>query len=81
MGDILARLKPDELKACQLAVKLIEDKILELGVLKRGHKHLCNELMMRHGVAGRIIEMDYETGLIMERPQEKEEQETEVQDG
>jgi hypothetical protein len=67
MGEILARLTPDQLKACQLSLKLIDDKAMELGLVKRGHQHLWNELATRHGVVGKKIEIDYTTGLIMER--------------
>jgi hypothetical protein len=67
MGEILARLTSDQLTACQLSLKLIDDKAMELGVLKRGYQHLWNELATRHGVAGKKIEIDYTTGLIMER--------------
>jgi hypothetical protein len=69
MGDILARLSPGQLKACQLSLKLIDDKILELGLIKRGHKHLWNELAAQYGIADKKLELDYTTGLIMERTQ------------
>jgi len=71
MGDILARLGPDELKACQLALQLIDNKSLELGLIKRGHQHLWNSLAVKYGVSDKKIELDYATGLIMERPELK----------
>lgn len=66
MGDVLLRLNRAELDACRSALKLINDKAFELSYLKRGHQHLWNELAEKHGLVGKKIEIDYETGLVME---------------
>ncbi len=71
MGEILARLSPDQLMACQMSLKLIDDKTFELGLIKRGHQHLWNNLAAQYGVKDKKIELDYTTGLIMERPETK----------
>lgn len=72
MGDkILLKLTPGELMACQLSLKLIEQRTFELGLIKRGHQHLWNELAKRYGIADKKLRLDYETGIILEMPEPK----------
>ncbi len=58
-------ISPDELAACNKALDLINTKTLELGLLKRGHKHLWNELARKYGVDKKAqIILDYKTGVM-----------------
>ncbi len=73
MGEFLVKLMPEELQDCNRALQSIRQKTLELGLIKRGHQHLWNEIAEKYNLVGKKIEVDYETGLVMER--------TEVSDG
>ena len=73
MGEFLVKLMPEELQDCRAALTIIKRKTLELGLIKRGHQHLWNSIAQKYEIMGKKIEIDYETGLVMER--------TEVSDG
>ena len=67
MGEFLVKLMPEELQACRSALNMINDKKLELGLIKRGHQHLFNDLAHKYNMVGKKIELDYETGLVIDK--------------
>jgi hypothetical protein len=64
MGDDLIKLTRDELGACKAAWELIQRMTFELGMFKRGHQHLWNDIGAKYAVTGKRMELDYETGLL-----------------
>jgi hypothetical protein len=64
MGDIVGRLTPEQVMACRMSVEMINRLAFELGIAKRGHQHLWNELAIQYGFTGKKIQCDYETGTI-----------------
>lgn len=65
MGEIIKKLHPDELKACQMSLELINKLAFELGIVKRGHQHLWNELGEKHGFhPDEKLVVDYQSGYI-----------------
>ena len=72
MGEFLVKLQPVELQACRNSLKIIRDKAEDFGLLKRGHQHLWNDLADKYNIVGKKIEIDYETGLVMERSEPDE---------
>jgi hypothetical protein len=65
MGADFIKLTHDELLACKAAWDLIEKMTFELGMLKRGHQHLWNDIGVKYELTGKRMELDYETGLLM----------------
>ena len=70
MGEFLVKLQPAELQACRAALNVINQKTQELGLIKRGHQHLWNDLAEKYDMVGKKIEIDYETGLVMEKEED-----------
>jgi hypothetical protein len=70
MGEFLLKLMPEELQACRVALTVIKEKTTELGLIKRGHQHLWNDIAEKYGIVGKKIEVDYDTGLVIEKPGE-----------
>ena len=81
MGKFLVKLSPAELQACRAALKVINEKTQELGLVKRGHQHLWNDLAEKYSFVGKKIEIDYETGLVMEKEGFHDRESDEVSDG
>ena len=81
MGEFLVKLEPAELQACRVALKVISEKTQELGLIKRGHQHLWNDLAEKYHIVGKKIEIDYETGLVMEKTGFHDRESDEVNDG
>jgi hypothetical protein len=48
-------------------LQVIREKTTELGLIKRGHQHLWNDIATKYDLVGKKIEIDYETGLVMEK--------------
>jgi hypothetical protein len=67
MGEFLVQLMPEELQGCRVAVDIIKEKTLELGLLKRGHQHLWNDIAKKYDLVGKKIEVNYETGSVTEK--------------
>jgi hypothetical protein len=70
MGEFLVKLLPAELQGCRAALSIIKEKTLELGLIKRGHQHLWNDLAVKYDIVGKKIEIDYDTGLVMTAKEE-----------
>ena len=64
MGEVVGKLTADQLMACRMGLDLISRLSFDLGMAKRGHQHLWNELADQYGFAGKKIQLDYETGAI-----------------
>jgi len=66
MGEkTIAVLSPDQLLACNMSLNLINDKAFELGLVRRGHQHLLNEMARIYGVDKKVkMTFDYKTGVI-----------------
>ena len=65
MEETIKKLKPEELKACQMALELINKSAFELSMVKRAHQHLWNEIGQAHGLQpnDKII-LDYQSGYV-----------------
>ncbi len=67
MGEFLVKLMPEELQGCRAGLNTINQKTLELGLLKRGHQHFWNDIAKKYDLVGKKIEINYETGLVIEK--------------
>ncbi len=74
MGEkTIAVLSSDQLLACNMSLDPMNTKTLELGMLKRGHQHLWNELARMYVVDKKAkITLDYKTGVITAEDPEPE---------
>jgi hypothetical protein len=63
MGDIVGVIPPEHLAALKESMALMNRLSLELGLVKRGHQHLWNEIGKQYQVEGKI-EVNYDTGVI-----------------
>ena len=72
MGDVIKKLKPEELKACQMALDLINRLAFDLGMAKRAHQHLWNEIGAANGLKphDKVI-IDYQSGYVTVKEEEE----------
>lgn len=65
MGENIKKLKSEELKACQMALDLINRLAFDLGMAKRAHQHLWNEIGANHGLQpdDKVV-IDYRSGYV-----------------
>ncbi len=78
MGEFLVKLMPEELQGCRAALSMINGKTLELGLMKRGHQHLWNDIARKYDLVGKKIEINYETGLVTEKTEPLQERPSDV---
>ena len=72
MGDVIKKLDPGELKACQMALDLINRLAFDLGMAKRAHQHLWNEIGANHGLQldDKVV-IDYQSGYVTVKEKEE----------